>query len=280
LTLLALAELGRGVLDPAAPVLHADDEGVLRGRAVFETLRVYGGTPFKLEAHLERLGASAKRLRLPEPPHGEFSSAAVAAVRAGGRPDVTLRLLWTAGREGGGAPLGLALVSALPPGLDELRARGLNLAVVRWAPGLLAGAKSTSYAENIFAQHEAAERGADDALLVAPDDTILEAPTSNVWFRERTRLLTPSLALPVLAGVTRATLCELAPELGYEVEEGTYPLARLLESDEAFLSSSVRELAPVVAVDGQAVGGGSPGRAAAALQRGLRTAAGYPEPDE
>jgi branched-subunit amino acid aminotransferase/4-amino-4-deoxychorismate lyase len=276
LTLLALADIAYGVLDPAAPVLHADDEGVLRGRAVFETLRVYGGTPFKLEAHLERLGASAKRLRLPQPPSGEFATTALAAVRAGGQPDVTLRLLWTAGSEGG-APVGLALVSTLPPDLEELRARGLKLAVVRWAPGALAGAKSTSYAENIFAQHEAAERGADDALLVSPDDTILEAPTSNVWFRERTRLLTPSLELPVLAGVTRATLCELAPEVGYEVEEGTYPLERLLQSDEVFLTSSVREVAPVVAVDGRAVGGGSPGPAAATLQRGLRAAAGYPE---
>ena len=277
MTLVALAELGRGLLDPAAPVLHADDEGVLRGRAVFETLRVYGGTPFKLEAHVRRLGASAQRLRLPEPPHDDFVDAALAAVRAGGRPDATLRLLWTAGQEGGGAPLGLALVSELPPGLDELRARGLKLAVVRWATGALAGAKSTSYAENIAAQHEAVERGADDALLVAPDETLLEAPTSNVWFREGALLLTPSLALPVLAGVTRATLCELAPDNGYVVEEGTFPVSRLLRSDEVFLSSSVREVAPVVAVDGDAVAGGAPGPAAAALQRALRTAAGYPE---
>jgi len=279
-TLLALAELAHGVLDPAAPVLHADDEGVLRGRAVFETLRVYGGTPFKLEAHLERFGASARRLRLPEPPYGEFATTALAAVRAGGQPDVTLRLLWTAGREGSGAPLGLALISTLPPDLEDLRSRGLTLAVVRWAPGALAGAKSTSYAENIFAQHEAAEAGADDALLVASDDTILEAPTSNVWFREGTRLLTPSLELPVLAGVTRATLCELAPELGYEAEEGAFPLERLLRSDEVFLTSSVREVAPVVAVNGRAVGGGSPGPASAALQLGLRAAAGYPASDE
>ena len=280
MTLLALADLEHGVLDPSAPVLHADDEGVLRGRSVFETLRVYGGTPFKLDAHLDRLGASATRLRLPEPPRGEFAAAVAEAVRAGGRPDATLRLLWTAGREGGGAPLGLALVSTLPPGLDELRERGLKLGVVRWAAGALAGAKSTSYAENIFAQQQAADAGAGDALLVASDDTILEAPTSNVWFRERDRLLTPSLDLPVLAGVTRATLLEVAPELSYEVEEGAYPLPRLLESDEAFLTSSVREVVPVVAVDGRAVGGGSPGAAAAALQLGLRAAAGYSAPDE
>jgi branched-subunit amino acid aminotransferase/4-amino-4-deoxychorismate lyase len=274
--LLALADLAHGVLDPAAPVLHADDEGVLRGRAVFETLRVYAGAPFKLGAHLERLAASAARLRLPPPPHDAFAAAAAGAVRAAGRPDVTLRLLWTAGSEDGGVPLGLALVSALPPGLDELRARGLRLAVVRWAAGALAGAKSTSYAENIAAQHEAAEGGADDALLVAPDETILEAPTSNVWFREGSRLLTPSLALPLLAGVTRATLCDLAPQAGYEVEEGTYPVERLLGADEVFLTSSVREVAPVVAVDGRPVGGGTPGPAAARLQRALRAAAEIP----
>jgi branched-subunit amino acid aminotransferase/4-amino-4-deoxychorismate lyase len=78
--------------------------------------------------------------------------------------------------------------------------------------------------------------------------------------------------------VTRAALCELAPTLGYEVEEGRYPLERLLQSDEVFLTSSVREVAPAVAVDGRAVGGGGPGPAAVALQRGLRAAAGYPEP--
>ncbi|MCW2976335.1 MAG: aminodeoxychorismate lyase, partial [Actinomycetia bacterium] len=65
MTLLAVAEVGRGPLDPNAPVLHADDGGVLRGRAVFETIRVYSGHPFRLDAHIDRLGASAERIGLP-----------------------------------------------------------------------------------------------------------------------------------------------------------------------------------------------------------------------
>jgi 4-amino-4-deoxychorismate lyase len=272
-TLVALAELGRGVLPPDTPVLHADDEGVLRGRAVFETMRVYGGAPFELAAHLDRLAASAERLRLSAPPAGDFAAAAGEAIAAGGEADAVLRLLWTAGREGGGPPAGLVLVSTLPPGLEELRARGLHLAVVRWAPGALAGAKSTSYAANMAAQDDAARRGADDALLVADDDTVLEGPTSNVWFREARRLLTPSLELPLLAGVTRATLCRLAPSLGYEVEEGAFPLERLLAAEEVFLSSSVREVMPVTAVDGTTL---APGPAARDLQAALRVAAGYP----
>jgi branched-subunit amino acid aminotransferase/4-amino-4-deoxychorismate lyase len=272
-TLVALAELGRGVVPVDEPVVFADDEGMLRGRSVFETLRVYNGVPFKLDAHLDRLAASAERLRLPPPPHDALAAIAEEAIAAGVHPDATLRLLWTAGRAGG-APAGLVLVSTLPPDLDALRARGLRLAVTRWSPGALAGAKSTSYAENMAAQDEAIRAGADDALLVAPEGTVLEAPTSNVWFREGDRLLTPTLGLPLLAGVTRATLCELAPGLGYEVEEGVFALERLLGSDEVFLSSSVREVMPVIAVDGVEV---ARGPAATALQRALRTAAGYPE---
>ena len=149
----------------------------------------------------------------------------------------------------------------------------MRLAVLRWSPGTLAGVKSTSYAANMAAQDEAVRAGADDGLLVTADDTVLEAPTSNVWFREGDCLLTPSLELPILAGVTRATLRELAPALGYTVEDGTYPLARLLAADEIFLSASIREVMPVVAVDAVEL---PRGPAAAALQTALRAAAGYP----
>jgi branched-subunit amino acid aminotransferase/4-amino-4-deoxychorismate lyase len=276
-TLLAVAEVGRGPLDPNEPVLHADDGGVLRGRAVFETIRVYSGHPFRLDAHIDRLGASAERIGLPPVDGAGLAVAVEEALAAAGTPDAVLRLLWTPGREGEGKPTGLALVSTLPEGHDALRARGLRLAVVPWAPGaLIAGTKSTSYAENMAAQDEAERREADDALFVAPDGIVLEAPTSNVWWREERRLLTPSLELPILAGVTRATLLELVSDIGYGVEEGSFPLERLLAADEAFLTSSIREVMPVVAVDGGRIGDGTPGPAAQSLQRALRTAAGYP----
>ena len=277
MTLLAVAEVGSGPLDPNAPVLHADDQGVLRGRAVFETIRVYDGRPFRLGAHLDRLGASAARIGLPPVDAPGLTRAVEEALAAAGEPDAVLRLLWTPGREGQQRPTGLALVSTLPPGHDALRARGIRLAVVEWAPGeLIAGTKSTSYAENMAAQDDAARRDADDALFVAPDGTVLEAPTSNVWWREDRRLLTPSLELPILAGVTRATLLELVSDAGYGVEEGRFPLSRLLAAAEAFLTSSIREVMPVVAIDGAPIGDGTPGPAAESLQRALRAAAGYP----
>ena len=278
MTLLAVVELGRGVRPPDEPVLHADDEGFLRARAVFETLRVYAGIPFRLEGHLERFAASAARVGLPPPDRDAFAGIAAEALVAAHTPDAVLRLLWTAGREGAGRPLGLALVSELPPGLDGDRERGLRLASVPWAPGALAGAKSTSYAANLAARDEAWRRGADDALLLRTDGVVLESPTSNVWWREGETLVTPSLELPILAGVTRAALLELAPVAGYELAEVEAPLARLTDADEVFLSSSIREVMPVVELDGSPVGGGRPGSAAETLQRDLR-AAGYALPD-
>jgi 4-amino-4-deoxychorismate lyase len=270
MTLLALAELGRGLVPVDEPVLHVDDQAVLRGRGVFETLRVYGGMPFRLEAHLERLAASAARVHLPAPPQAEFAGAARDAIELGGERDAVLRLLWTGGREGGGDSKGFVLVSTLPSGIDELRMRGLRLVVSPWVAGALAGAKSTSYAENMTVQDDAVRAGADDALLVAPDGTVLEAPTANVWFREGETLHTPALSLPVLAGVTRAALTEFAPALGYAVEEGLYGIERLTAADEVFLSSSVREVMPVAAIDDTEL---RLGPAAAALQDALRTAA-------
>ena len=138
------------------------------------------------------------------------------------------------------------------------------------APWLLPGVKSTSYAVNMAAEAEARRRGVDEALFVDADDTVLEGTVTNVWWRVGDTLYTPSLDLGILAGVTRATLMGLAPECGYRVEEGVYPLEQLLAAEEAFTSSSVREVMPLVEVDARALGRGPAGDA---LQVALRALA-------
>jgi branched-subunit amino acid aminotransferase/4-amino-4-deoxychorismate lyase len=273
LSLLALAVVGRGVVPAGEPVLHADDEGLLRGRAVFETLRVYAGRPFRLDEHLVRLAASAARVGVAEPEPAGFRAAVEEVVAASPQRDAVLRLLWTPGREGAGAPLGLAFVTPLPGDVEEVRARGLRLASVEWPTTAIAGAKSTSYAANLAARDLAVAKGCDDALLLGAGGVVLESPTANVWWREGDRLLTPTLELPILRGVTRSAIADLAPAAGYEVEEGEWTADRLLGADEAFLSSSIREVMPVVAVDDLPIGDGAPGPAAAALQTALRAAA-------
>ncbi len=257
MNLLAVAVSGRGLVDPGEPVFGAGDDALLRGRAVFETLRVYGGRPFLLDAHLERLRGSSSRMRLPDPDLAACHELAELVVGAAEETELALRFFWT------GTTL-VATCGAIDPNLDELRSRGLRLAVVRASRGEHTRAKSTSYAQNMTAQDDAIDGGADDALLVTDGGTVLEAPTANIWWRTGERLFTPSLELPILAGVTRSLLLELSPN---PVEEGSYPLEHLLAADEAFLTSSVREVMPVRAIDQREF---SLGPAAVGLQAELR----------
>jgi 4-amino-4-deoxychorismate lyase len=273
---LAVAVGGRGLVDAAAPVLRADDDALLRGRAAFETLRIYGGRPFRVDRHLDRLEASAERIGLRQPPREELVALADLAVGASADGDAVLRLLWTAGPQDG-EPVAIALVTDLPAGLDERREQGIRVASLLRprgdVPWLLGGVKSTSYAVNMAAEAEAQQRGADDAVFVDADAIVLEGPVTNVWWRRGGVLFTPALELGILAGVTRAVLLERASSAGYDVAEGAFPLADMAEADEAFTSSSVREIVPVVALDGAPVGDGLPGEASGALQAALRDAA-------
>jgi branched-chain amino acid aminotransferase len=275
-TLLALAVSGRGLVDPGRPAVFADDEGFLRGRAAFETLRVYGGRPFRLAAHLDRLEESTRRLGIASPSRAEIERLVEGVLRNAAAPQAVLRLYCTPGREGAEEPVALAMVGTLPPGLEEQRAQGLRLATLDLGidpPPPLGGVKSTSYALNMVAVDSARAEGNHDALFLARGRIVLEATTSNIWWRSGTMLCTPALELGVLAGVTRAVLVDAAAGLGYELREGTFVLDELLAAEEAFISSSVREVMPVVAVDGAAIGDGRPGDAARDLQRALRAAA-------
>jgi 4-amino-4-deoxychorismate lyase len=281
-SLLALAVGGRGLVDPAEPVLHADDEAFLRSRAAFETIRVYDGRPFRLDDHLDRLGASAERLGLPPVDLVAFRGLAREALHASGELEAVLRLYVTPGREGGAFPTALAMVSTLPPDLEGRRASGLRMISVQLgiepgvragAPWLLGGVKSTSYAVNMAAELEAQRRDADDAVFLASGRIVLEGPVTNVWWRTGRDLFTPALDLGILAGVTRATLIELAAELGYATHEGTYSVEDLAAAEEAFTSSSIREVMPVIELDGRPLGDRRPGPAAAELQAALRRAA-------
>src|SRR6476661_7316853 len=133
-TPLALAVLGRGVVDPAQPLLRADDEAVLRGRAAFETMRVYAGVPFRVDLHLRRLAESARVLELPEPDTGALAALVAEALASLDGPDAVLRVVWTPGAGGDGS-VGFVLVTPLPQGFDEMRARGIELASLQLAIG-------------------------------------------------------------------------------------------------------------------------------------------------
>jgi 4-amino-4-deoxychorismate lyase len=278
---LAVVATGPGVVDGARPALDPLDLALVRGDAVFEALRTYAGRPFRLPEHLDRLAASAAALELPLP--GGLEELATRAVAdAGG--DAVLRLICTRGREeppgaGDGGPAAFAICTDIPAVFEADRRRGLRLVLLTTAadplvraasPWLLPGVKSISYATNMAAQRTARAAGADDAVLVGLGGELLEAPTANLWWRSGQTLFTPSLDLGILAGITRAVLGELAPTLGLKVLEGVYTAEDLAAADEAFLSSSTREVMPVVEADGTPIGDGHPGPLAADLQAALR----------
>ena len=270
------------------PALDPLDLALVRGDAVFEALRVYAGRPFRLREHLDRLAASAAALELPLP--GGLEELATRAVAEAGNGDAVLRLICTRGREeppaspdgsgpGDGGPAAFAICTELPASFEDDRRRGLRLVLLTTAadplvraasPWLLPGVKSISYATNMAAQRAARARGADDAVLVGLGGELLEAPTANLWWRSGQTLFTPSLDLGILAGITRAVLCDLAPVLGLKVLEGVFTAEDVGAADEAFLSSSTREVMPVIELDGTPIGDGHPGPAATGLQASLR----------
>jgi branched-subunit amino acid aminotransferase/4-amino-4-deoxychorismate lyase len=241
--LFAAAVAGVGLVDPAAPVFHADDEALLRGAAAFETVRMRRGKPVLLRRHVERLERSALALRLPAP--SGAAELAWQVAEAAGSAEGTIRLFRT------GMTL-LATVGPLPPGLAEMRRRGIAAVTIRMtSAGLLTGVKATSYATALAAVAQAEKTGAEDAIYLDEGETVLEATMSNVWWREGDVLVTPSLATGVLPGVTRGAVAAIARGAGYRVREGSFTLPHLLRADEAFTSSAVREIMPLVAVDGR-----------------------------
>jgi 4-amino-4-deoxychorismate lyase len=230
-----------------APVLRADDLGVLRGESVFETLRIAHGQPLFLPDHLARMAASAERvdIALPE------GFAELAAVASAGAHDASLRLVCSKGVPGG-SPVGFAVVAAI--GADIVSQRSgvsavtLPLGVAAdfrsGAPWALGGVKSTSYAVNMATLRAAHEQGADDAVWVSTDGWVLEAPTATVLALVDGGWVTPPASVGILPGTTLIAVQAL-------VDVTVRPLlASELVGDVALLSS-VRGVAPVLSLDGR-----------------------------
>jgi branched-chain amino acid aminotransferase len=228
---------GRISPTPEAMIPLADD-GLRRGDGVFEVIRLYAGRPFALGEHLDRLERSAAAIELTvERPALEREIDAL--LGEFGQHEGQLRLIVTrAGRR-------LALTEELPP-----RGETVSLASVRYSPSIiLTGVKSLSYAANMQATRLAQAQGAEEAVLVRPDEIVLEAPTSTLfWTADDGSLRTPAIDVGILESITRARLVD-----ALDVEQGAWPLDELLRTGEAFLASTTREVQPVSAIDGVAL---------------------------
>jgi branched-chain amino acid aminotransferase len=255
--------------------VSALDRGFLYGDSAFEVMRTYDGRAFHQEQHLQRLAGSCERLRIPLPialPQlGARVQRAVDAARVKlHMPDCYVRVTVTRGV----GPLGIrlpakpqpsVLVYALPlePPQDAVYELGIEVGLVhvgRATDGTsAAGAKTSNYLTSVLALDDVAKRGAQEAIVVGAHGELIEGATSNLFIVRHGTLETPPLSSGILAGITRAAIIDLAAQLHIPCKQQTLTSADLYGADEAFITSTIRELLPVVRADGVTVGSGSPG---------------------
>lgn len=242
--------------------ISINDVAVLRGYSAFESLRTYNRRPFHLDEHLNRLYRSAELIELEIPWSREHITAIVQEIIARNfYRHATVRLLVTGGEtEDGilpvGKPMLVVLISPLGERDMERFAQGIKLITTnlqRTAPE----AKTTSYVSAIRALKEAKRRHATDALFVNEQGHVLEATRSNCFIFRDDTLVTPRAG--ILIGITRNVVLNLARGR-FPIEERPILLDELPKADEAFITSSAREIVPVVQIDDLVIGNGKPGK--------------------
>lgn len=265
-------------LDEATiPVL---DRGFLYGDAVFEALRTYRGQPHQLDLHLQRLYRSAALIGIQ--PGIDLSVFAAEVQRAIEQLQTNERYVRIVLTRGHGAFFGLSprapgaarrviVVRPLEVPSASLYAQGAKLeTVVSSVTRSTAGAKPTAYLSNLLALEEAEQRGAHEALLIGEYGQLLEGATSSIFLFREGRLSTPPLALGILPGITRALTIAAAGTVGLAVSERLLTVHDAYRAEEIVITSSIREVVPVVMVDGVRIGTGTPGQVAVRLLEAYR----------
>jgi branched-chain amino acid aminotransferase len=278
--------LNGDVFDEGEALIAANDRGVLFGDGIFETMRAYGGKPFRMDRHLERLKAGCRELRITRVPYDSELAAAIDelyrlnVVSGDAYVRITLTGGWFDGNRGlerSGAPNVYIMVKPFEGYPREWYERGIRIIVssIRSNEGSpLSRIKSIDYLDNLMAKQEAWDRGADDALMLNCGGYLAEGASSNLFLVRRGKLLTPGVECGLLPGVTRETVMELCEEYGLVCETAFLSLDDLLGADEAFFTMSTGEIVPIALVEGTPIGLKCPGpitlRLSAAYQELVR----------
>jgi branched-chain amino acid aminotransferase len=255
-----------GAFVPASEAaIAAGDLGLVRGYGVFDVLRTYARVPFALRRHLERLARSAQQIDLPLPASLDELEALVhqaLARNAAVEPerDVTIRLIVTGGASAGfllpdGTPSLLILVAPVREMPAHYYTAGATL-ITADLPRFLPSVKSINYIGAILGQQRARAAGAVEALYCTAEGVISECTTANLFVVAGGKLITPDQ--DVLAGITRNITLELAADLT-DVVLRPIQRAELRTVDEAFITSTTKEIMPIVRIDDILIGNGRPG---------------------
>lgn len=247
------------------------DHGVLYGDGVFEGIRAYNGSVFKLDEHVDRLFDSAKVIHLEIPlSRHEMAEAILETVRKNELRDAYIRVVVTRGA----GDLGVDPASCKTPTLFVIaepsqsslgsglpRLVSLVTSSVRRDPvdGTSHEVKSLNYLNSILAKMEARRAGADDALMLDHRGFVSESSASNLFIVKDNKVSTPATSSGILHGITRARIIRLCSDLGLDVQEKDITPFELLTADEAFLVGTKSEMLAVGAVNGTKIGSGTVG---------------------
>lgn len=233
------------------------DHGLLTGDGVFETLVARDGEPFAHTRHHQRLRRSADCMGLETPDADLLLEAMREVLRANALLHARIRVTVT----GGQGPLGsarghegqtlLVAASAVPD--FPSAARVVTVTYPRNERGALAGIKTVSYGENVIALYHAKKNGGDEAIFGNIAGNLCEGTGTNIFIVRDGRLITPPLSAGCLAGVTRGIVLDLCRDLGIDARESDTLLADLESVEEAFLTSTLRNVQPIETVNGKSL---------------------------
>jgi len=253
------------------------DHGLLYGDGVFEGLRSYSGRVFRLDAHLDRLWASARAISLEIPLAKETVAKAVIDTLAANKlVDGYVRLLITRGAGSLGLdpnrtknPQVIVIADTISLYPQEFYERGLRIVTAATqrvhSAALSPRIKSLNYLNNIMAKLEGLQAGCVEALMLNHKGEVAECTGDNVFIVRSGKLLTPPPDAGILEGITRGAVMELAHAAGIDCREATLTRYDLYTSDECFLTGTAAEVIPVVEIDGRKVAAGTPGPVTARL---------------
>ena len=252
---------------PDVPHLSARDRGLTLADGLFETMYMHRGVVFRLDRHLARIEHGLVALGIPV--RSALRDWVLDAVHAAGDVEAAVRLTVTRGDGVAGVappidvrPTVIVAVNPLPAIPADVYDAGLAAHVAsgrRNEHAMTRGLKTLAYTDAVAALIEAQRAGAGEALFLDTEGHCSEATASNLFAVIDGALVTPPLSCGALPGITRATVLELASAVGVRAVERPFGLAELVGADEAFLTSSLRQIAPLVRVGDRSIGGGRPG---------------------
>jgi len=259
--------------------IPAMDYGFLYGYGLFETMRAYSGTVFRLDSHIARLARSADRLGIAIDTT-ILKKAVMDTIKVNGLRDARVRLTVSIG-EGSlvpdlhscTAPSILVVAVKYTPYADEVYQRGFRVSVSsirRNSQSPVPAMKTANYMENLLARQEAKAAGVDDVLFLNEKGQLTEASTSNIFLVSKNVLKTPRQESGILPGIIRDVSLELVSQMGIIALETDILLEEMVEADETFLTNSVVGMMSVTEVNGKAIGGGGPGMITQRLMSGYK----------